>query len=192
MLLWHHGILVTCSWGNWTWCVSEDKATKTFCLWTRSKQYAVLKQLEFIMEDIQFYSPEFKIAEPVGTAVSLQQQTHQQLFQSLIALKRCNPICFAFHPSAQESSVHAAQTFVMQRLQLVLLKTVPNGLQNHQWKQLSTYEPTKALRLSPSQLAVMPWLKLLTIKPALGVGAGNVPAYVENYWPPSLPGTRYV
>ena len=48
----------------------------------------------------------------MGLYVELHQQLtqlQQQFFKSLIALKTRNPIVFAFHPSAQKSSAHAAQ-----------------------------------------------------------------------------------
>ena len=52
-----------------------------------------------------------KIAEPVGVVWchSTTNPTSTAIFKSLIALKTRNPIVFAFHPSAQESSAHAAQ-----------------------------------------------------------------------------------
>ena len=53
-----------------------------------------------------------KIAEPVGVICGITPTTNPTstaIFKSLISLKTRNPIIFAFHPSAQESSAHAAQ-----------------------------------------------------------------------------------
>ncbi|MFC2773930.1 MAG: TCP-1/cpn60 chaperonin family protein, partial [Segatella oris] len=53
-----------------------------------------------------------KIAEPVGVICGVTPTTNPTstaIFKSLISLKTRNPIVFAFHPSAQESSAHAAQ-----------------------------------------------------------------------------------
>ena len=52
------------------------------------------------------------IAEPVGVVCGITPTTNPTstaIFKSLISLKTRNPIIFAFHPSAQESSAHAAQ-----------------------------------------------------------------------------------
>ncbi|MGC4431845.1 aldehyde dehydrogenase family protein, partial [Streptococcus suis] len=52
------------------------------------------------------------IAEPVGVICGITPTTNPTstaIFKSLIALKTRNPIVFAFHPSAQESSAHAAR-----------------------------------------------------------------------------------
>ena len=52
------------------------------------------------------------IAEPVGVVCGITPTTNPTstaIFKALISLKTRNPIVFAFHPSAQESSAHAAQ-----------------------------------------------------------------------------------
>ncbi|CON49473.1 transketolase [Streptococcus pneumoniae] len=52
------------------------------------------------------------IAEPVGVVCGITPTTNPTstaIFKSLISLKTRNPIVFAFHPSAQESSAHAAR-----------------------------------------------------------------------------------
>ncbi|KLL81159.1 aldehyde dehydrogenase family protein, partial [Streptococcus agalactiae] len=52
------------------------------------------------------------IAEPVGVVCGITPTTNPTstaIFKSLISLKTRNPIIFAFHPSAQESSAHAAR-----------------------------------------------------------------------------------
>ncbi|MCO0847372.1 aldehyde dehydrogenase, partial [Streptococcus suis] len=52
------------------------------------------------------------IAEPVGVVCGIKPTTNPTstaIFKSLIAFKTRNPIVFSFHPSAQESSAHAAR-----------------------------------------------------------------------------------
>ena len=52
------------------------------------------------------------IRDRVGVVCGITPTTNPTstaIFKSLISLKTRNPIVFAFHPSAQESSAHAAQ-----------------------------------------------------------------------------------
>ena len=53
-----------------------------------------------------------QIAEPVGVICGITPVTNPTstvIFKALICLKTRNPIIFAFHPSAQQSSKQAAQ-----------------------------------------------------------------------------------
>src|SRR5690606_22035233 len=53
------------------------------------------------------------VAEPVGIIAGVTPVTNPTsttMFKSLIATKTRNPIIFAFHPSAQQSSMEAAKT----------------------------------------------------------------------------------
>ena len=125
-----------------------------------------------------------KIAEPVGVVCGITPTTNPTataIFKSLIALKTRNPIVFAFHPSAQESSAHAAK--------VVYDAAVAAGAPKNciQWITLPSMEATSALMNHPGIATIlatggnaMVCAAYSCDKPALGVGAGNVPAYVEK------------
>ena len=124
------------------------------------------------------------IAEPVGVVCGITPTTNPTstaIFKSLIALKTRNPIVFAFHPSAQESSKHAAQ--------VVYDAAVAAGAPKHciQWIEKPSMEATQALMNHDGVATILATGGNAMVraayscgKPALGVGAGNVPAYVEK------------
>ena len=124
------------------------------------------------------------IAEPVGVICGITPTTNPTstaIFKSLIALKTRNPIVFAFHPSAQESSKHAAQ--------IVYDAAVAAGAPKNciQWIEKPSMEATQALMNHDGIATILATGGNAMVraayscgKPALGVGAGNVPAYVEK------------
>lgn len=124
------------------------------------------------------------IAEPVGVVCGVTPTTNPTsttIFKSLIALKTRNPIVFAFHPSAQESSAHAAQ--------IVRDAAIAAGAPEDcvQWISKPSMEATSALMNHDGIATIlatggngMVRAAYSCGKPALGVGAGNVPAYVEK------------
>ena len=96
-------------------------------------------------------------------------------------MKTRNPIVFAFHPSAQESSAHAAQ--------IVRDAAIKAGAPENcvQWITEPSMEATSALMNHEGIATILATGGNAMVKaayscgkPALGVGAGNVPAYVEN------------
>ncbi|MFR2165486.1 MAG: bifunctional acetaldehyde-CoA/alcohol dehydrogenase [Streptococcus salivarius] len=111
---------------------------------------------------------------------------HQQLTQlqqpfskPLIALKTRNSIIFAFHPSAQKSSAEAAR--------IVRDAAIEAGAPKDciQWIEEPSIEATGLLMNHPKIATVlatggpgMVKAAYSTGKPALGVGAGNVPSYI--------------
>ena len=79
------------------------------------------------------------IAEPVGVVCGVTPTTNPTstaIFKSLISLKTRNPIVLPSTHQLKNHQLTQLKSFVMQRLKLVLLKTVFNGLQSHLWKQL--------------------------------------------------------
>ncbi|MEW4354910.1 bifunctional acetaldehyde-CoA/alcohol dehydrogenase [Streptococcus pneumoniae] len=124
------------------------------------------------------------IAEPVGVICGITPTTNPTstaIFKSLISLKTRNPIIFAFHPSAQESSAHAAQ--------IVRDAAIAAGAPENcvQWITLPSMEATSALMNHDGIATILATGGNAMVKaayscgkPALGVGAGNVPAYVEK------------
>jgi acetaldehyde dehydrogenase/alcohol dehydrogenase len=125
-----------------------------------------------------------KIAEPVGVICGVTPTTNPTstaIFKSLIALKTRNPIVFGFHPSAQESSAHAAR--------IVYEVAVKAGAPENciQWITEPSIVATNALMNHDGISTILATGGNAMVraayscgKPALGVGAGNVPAYIEK------------
>lgn len=124
------------------------------------------------------------VAEPVGIVAGVTPVTNPTsttMFKSLISAKTRNPIIFAFHPSAQKSSAAAAKT--------LLDAAVANGAPEHciQWIENPSVEATGLLMNHPNVALVlatggsgMVKAAYSTGKPALGVGPGNVPCFIEK------------
>ncbi|TLS52665.1 bifunctional acetaldehyde-CoA/alcohol dehydrogenase [Paenibacillus antri] len=124
------------------------------------------------------------IAEPVGIVAGVTPVTNPTsttMFKSLIAAKTRNPIIFAFHPSAQRCSSEAART--------VYEAAVRAGAPEFcvQWIETPSVEATQLLMNHPDVALVlatggsgMVRAAYSTGKPALGVGPGNVPCFIEK------------
>lgn len=122
------------------------------------------------------------IAEPVGVICGVTPTTNPTsttIFKALIALKTRNSIVFAFHPSAQKSSAEAAR--------IVRDAAIEAGAPKNciQWIEEPSIEATGLLMNHPKIATVlatggpgMVKAAYSTGKPALGVGAGNVPSYI--------------
>ncbi len=163
--------------------VFEDKATKNMFSAENVQNYMRdLKTVGVIAEDETKGIVE--IAEPVGVVCGVTPVTNPTsttIFKSLIALKTRNPIIFAFHPSAQECSAHAAQ--------VVLEAAVKAGAPKDviQWVKTPSIEATNALMKHDDIATILATGGNAMVKsayssgkPALGVGAGNVPAFIEK------------
>ncbi|MCW9715657.1 bifunctional acetaldehyde-CoA/alcohol dehydrogenase [Avibacterium sp. 21-594] len=178
-----HGVLAMHAYEETGRGVFEDKATKNLF----ACEYVVnnmrnLKTVGVISEDDVTGITE--IADPVGVICGITPTTNPTsttIFKSLIALKTRNPIIFAFHPSAQQSSAHAAR--------IVYDAAVAAGAPKHciQWIETPSMEGTAALMKHPGIATILATGGNAMVeaayscgKPALGVGAGNVPAYVEK------------
>lgn len=178
-----HGVLAKHALDETRRGVFEDKATKNlFACEHVVNNMRHTKTVGVISEDE--VSGLTLIAEPVGVICGITPTTNPTstaIFKSLIALKTRNPIVFAFHPSAQESSAHAAQ--------VVYDAAVAAGAPEHciQWITLPSIEATNALMKHDGIATILATGGNAMVraayscgKPALGVGAGNVPAYVEK------------
>ncbi|OOH85584.1 bifunctional acetaldehyde-CoA/alcohol dehydrogenase [Pasteurellaceae bacterium 15-036681] len=163
--------------------VFEDKATKNLF----ACEYVVnnmrhLKTAGIISEDDVTGITE--IADPVGVVCGITPTTNPTsttIFKALIALKTRNPIVFAFHPSAQQCSAHAAQ--------IVYDAAVAAGAPKDciQWIKTPSMDGTSLLMKHKGIATILATGGNAMVeaayscgKPALGVGAGNVPAYVEK------------
>ena len=163
--------------------VFEDKATKNlFACEHVVNSMRGMKTVGVIQEDdVEGLT---LIAEPVGVVAALTPTTNPTstaIFKSLICLKTRNPIIFSFHPSALESSIHAAQ--------IVRDAAIEAGAPADciQWVSQPSLEATDALMNHPDVATILATGGNAMVKaayscgkPAIGVGAGNVPAYVEK------------
>lgn len=125
-----------------------------------------------------------EIAEPVGVVAAVTPVTNPTsttIFKALLALKTRNPVVFAFHPSAQRCSAEAAR--------VVRDAAVAAGAPEHcvQWIEQPSVEATNTLMRHPGVSLILATGGNAMVraaysagKPALGVGAGNVPAYVHK------------
>ena len=125
-----------------------------------------------------------EIAEPVGVIVGITPVTNPTstvIFKSLIALKTRNSIIFAFHPQAQKSSARTGEI-----LQAAIEKA--GGPKNAiQWIEEPSLEATNALINNDNVQTILatggPGMVKAAYssgKPALGVGPGNGPSYIEK------------
>lgn len=163
--------------------VFEDKAVKNiFACEHVTHGMATTKTVGIISRDDITGITE--IAEPVGVicgVTPVTNPTSTAIFKSLISLKTRNPIIFAFHPSAQESSVAAAR--------IVRDAAVAAGAPEYciQWVEQPSITATNELMNHPGVALILATGGNAMVraayscgKPALGVGAGNVPAYIEK------------
>lgn len=140
----------------------------------REKSVGIIDEKDGIIE----------IAEPFGIVAAVTPTTNPTsttMFKSLISLKGRNVIIFAFHPRAQKCSEAAAR--IMQEA------AVGAGAPADciQWIKEPSVEATTALMKHPCVAIVVATGGGAMVKaayssghPALGVGPGNVPVYIEK------------
>ena len=179
----HHGSLAKLAIEETKRGVFEDKATKNLF----ACEYVVnnmrhLKTVGIIEDDE--VTGIVKVAEPVGVVAALTPVTNPTstaIFKSLICLKTRNPIIFSFHPNAKQSSIAAAK--------VVYDAAVAAGAPKNciQWIENISMEATNCLMNHPGVATILATGGNAMVKaayscgkPALGVGAGNVPAYMEK------------
>lgn len=163
--------------------IFEDKATKNlFACEYVSNNMRDLKTVGIINEDS--VTGIVEIADPIGVVCAITPVTNPTstvIFKSLICIKTRNPIIFAFHPSAQKSSMLAAK--------VLLDAAVAAGAPSNciQWIEEPSMDATNALMKHPNVATILATGGNSMVKaayscgkPALGVGAGNVPAYIEK------------
>ena len=179
----HHGTLAKAAIDETGRGVFEDKATKNLF----ACEYVVnnmrhLKTVGIISEDPVTGITE--IAEPVGVICGITPVTNPTstvLCKSLICLKTRNPIIFAFHPGAQSSSAEAA------RIMKEAAESAGAPKDCIQWIETPSMEATTALMNHPGVATILATGGNAMVKaayscgkPAMGVGAGNVPAYMHK------------
>nr|WP_283777775.1 bifunctional acetaldehyde-CoA/alcohol dehydrogenase [Sansalvadorimonas sp. 2012CJ34-2] len=162
--------------------IMEDKVTKN--IFATEYIYHSIKndRTVGIVEDNEHEDYQL-IADPVGVVCGVTPVTNPTsttMFKAIISAKTRNPIVFAFHPSAQKCSAESARI-------LREAGEAAGAPKNFvQWIEQPSIDNTAALMNHPEVAVVlatggagMVRAAYSTGKPALGVGAGNVPAYID-------------
>ncbi len=141
-----------------------------------------MKTVGIIREDTE--KKLIEIAEPMGVLMGIIPSTNPTstiIFKSIIALKARNGIVFSPHPSALNCSMEAARLMH----EAAVSAGAPEGIICCMSKP--SMEGTDALMHAPEIALIiatggsaMVKSSYSSGKPALGVGPGNVPAYIER------------
>ncbi|MCL2255464.1 MAG: bifunctional acetaldehyde-CoA/alcohol dehydrogenase [Firmicutes bacterium] len=125
-----------------------------------------------------------EVAEPVGVVAAVTPVTNPTsttMFKALICIKARNPVIFGFHPSAQKCSAESARVL---RDAAIKAGAPENCIQ---WIEEPSIDATNALMNHEGVSLILatggPGLVKAAYscgKPALGVGAGNVPCYINK------------
>ena len=124
------------------------------------------------------------VAEPIGVVAGVTPVTNPTsttMFKTIISIKGRNPIIFSFHPSAQKCSAEAARILRDAAIQA----GAPEDCV--QWIEQPSLEASAALMKHEGVSLILatggPGMVKSAYssgKPALGVGAGNVPCYIDK------------
>ncbi|WP_438433195.1 bifunctional acetaldehyde-CoA/alcohol dehydrogenase [Gorillibacterium sp. sgz500922] len=163
--------------------VYEDKITKN--IFSTEYVYHSIKydKTVGVIEENPYENYQ-KIAEPVGVVMGITPVTNPTsttMFKALISIKTRNPIIFGFHPSAQKCSSEAAR--------ILYEAAVKHGAPEHciQWIEKPSMEATNTLMNHPGIALILATGGAGMVKaayscgkPALGVGPGNVPCFIDK------------
>jgi len=163
--------------------VVEDKAIKN--LFATEYIYHSIKDQKSVgiveENDLEGY---VEVAEPVGVVAGVTPVTNPTsttMFKSLICMKTRNPIIFAFHPSAQKCSSEAAR--------ILRDAAIRAGAPKYciQWIEEPSLDKTNQLMQHNGVSLILATgggglvkAAYSAGKPALGVGSGNVPCYINK------------
>ncbi|MCC4327400.1 bifunctional acetaldehyde-CoA/alcohol dehydrogenase [Lactobacillus reuteri] len=163
--------------------VAEDKAIKNIYaseyIWNKIRHDKTVGIIEDSDEN-----QTITIADPLGIIagiVPVTNPTSTTIFKSIISAKTRNTIIFSFHRQAMKSSIKTAKI-----LQEAAEKAgAPKNM--IQWLPESSRENTSALLQHPKTATILATGGPSLVKaayssgnPALGVGPGNGPAYIEK------------
>ncbi|RDY25429.1 bifunctional acetaldehyde-CoA/alcohol dehydrogenase [Romboutsia weinsteinii] len=163
--------------------VFEDKVTKNIFATEYIHNSIKYKKTAGVIEDNE-EEGYMLIAEPIGVVAGVTPVTNPTsttMFKSIISLKGRNPIIFSFHPSAQKCSSEAAK--------IVRDAAIAAGAPENcvQWIEQPSIEASNLLMNHRGVALILatggPGMVKAAYssgKPALGVGAGNVPCYIEK------------
>ncbi|MDR1109019.1 MAG: bifunctional acetaldehyde-CoA/alcohol dehydrogenase [Spirochaetaceae bacterium] len=163
--------------------IFEDKVIKNqFASEFIYNKYAAEKTCGIIEEDAE--AGIVKIAEPIGIIAGIVPTTNPTstaIFKSLITLKTRNAIIFSPHPRAKKATVEAAR--------IVRDAAIKAGAPEEviAWIDEPTVELSSALMRHPGLNLIldtggpgMVQAAYSSGKPAIGVGAGNTPAVIDE------------
>lgn len=161
----------------------EDKATKNIFACEHVTHHMMNQRTVGVISENEVDGIT-EVAEPVGVVAGVTPVTNPTsttIFKCLIALKTRCPIVFGFHPFAQKCSAEAAR--------IVRDAAIEAGAPKNciQWIEHPSIEATGALMKHPHVATIlatggpgMVQAAYTSGKPALGVGPGNAPAYVDE------------
>lgn len=163
--------------------VYEDKITKNIFA-TESVYHSIkYKKTVGIIRDVE-EEDYMEVAEPIGVVaavVPVTNPTSTTMFKSLVCIKTRNPVIFSFHPGAAGCSSEAARVM----LEAALDAGAPRGCIS--WIEKPSIETTGYLMRHPGVSLIVATggaglvrAAYSTGKPALGVGPGNAPCYIEK------------
>ena len=123
-----------------------------------------------------------KVAEPIGliaAVIPTTNPTSTAIFKTLISLKTRNGIIISPHPRAKNSTIEAAKIV----LEAAVKAGAPEGI--IAWIDVPSLELTNTLMSSADTILAtggpgMVKSAYSSGKPALGVGAGNTPAIIDD------------
>ena len=124
------------------------------------------------------------VAEPVGIIAGVTPVTNPTattIYKSLIAVKTKNPIIFGFHPSAQKCSSEAARIIRDAAIEAGAPRACISWIENPSLaatNELMNHKDVKLILATGGSGMVK--AAYSCGKPALGVGPGNVPCYIEK------------
>ena len=161
--------------------VVEDKVIKNhYAAEYIYNAYRDTKTCGVIEEDKAFGMK--KIAEPIGVVAAViptTNPTSTAIFKTLISLKTRNGIIISPHPRAKKATIAAAKVV----LDAAVAAGAPEGI--IRWIDVPTLEMTNLLMKEADIILAtggpgMVKAAYSSGKPALGVGAGNVPAIIDD------------
>ena len=161
--------------------IVEDKVIKNhFAAEYIYNQYKDLKTCGVIEEDKTYGVT--KIAEPIGViaaVVPTTNPTSTAIFKTLIALKTRNAIIISPHPRAKKSTIEAAKIV----LDAAVKAGAPEGIIG--WIDEPSIELSQEVMKEADLILAtggpgMVKAAYSSGKPALGVGAGNTPAIIDE------------
>jgi len=161
--------------------VVEDKVIKNnYAAEYIYNAYKDVKTCGVIEEDKAFGT--MKIAEPIGVVAAViptTNPTSTAIFKCLLALKTRNAIIISPHPRAKNSTIAAAKLV----LEAAVAAGAPEGIID--WIDVPSLDMTNmVMKECDCTLATggpgMVTAAYSSGKPALGVGAGNVPAIIDE------------
>ncbi|MBQ2256099.1 MAG: aldehyde dehydrogenase family protein, partial [Clostridia bacterium] len=161
--------------------IVEDKVIKNhYAAEYIYNKYKETKTCGVIEEDKTFGIT--KIAEPIGVVAAViptTNPTSTAIFKCLLALKTRNAIIISPHPRAKNSTIAAAKLI----LEAAVAAGAPEGIID--WIDVPSLDMTNTVMKEADIILAtggpgMVKAAYSSGKPALGVGAGNVPAIIDE------------